>query len=115
MNSLTVAPLLDRQLALSRAGGDLDLLREIARLFVENYALWIEEIRAAISRDDGPGLERSAHGLKGSVSNFGARAVVEAAHRLELIGRGQEFSEVAQVFRTLELALAALRPELETL
>jgi|SRR5215471_2571685 len=106
---------LDRDVALARAGGDLELLREIAGLFLANYGIWVGEIREAVAQSDAPGLERSAHGLKGSVANFGADAAVEAAFRLEQSGRRRDLSEVAQVLNTLELALAALRPELESL
>ncbi len=40
---------------------------------------------------------------------------MEAARALETMGRAQQLVEVEQVIRTLELALAALRPELEAL
>jgi hypothetical protein len=40
-------PLLDREMALSRAGGDIGLLREIAMLFLDNHAKWVAEIREA--------------------------------------------------------------------
>jgi HPt (histidine-containing phosphotransfer) domain-containing protein len=58
---------------------------------------------------------RTAHGLKGSVSTFGAQAAMEAARTLEDMGRAQQLAELRQVLNTLELALAALRPELESL
>jgi len=45
----------------------------------------------------------------------GAQPVVEAATTLEEMGRGHRLEEVEQVLRTLDLALAALRPELESL
>jgi HPt (histidine-containing phosphotransfer) domain-containing protein len=60
-------------------------------------------------------LEHSAHGLKGSVANFGAAAAVEAALMLENMGRTRQLKEATQGLRNLELALSALRPELEAL
>ncbi len=105
----------DRELALSRVGGDVELLKEIADLFLEEYPKVLDELRTAIARGDAKDLERTAHGLKGSVSNFGARTAVEAARTLESMGRAQQLAEVGQVIHTLELALAALRPELEAL
>ncbi len=106
---------IDRQLALARVGGDAELLKEIAQLFLEDYPKAMEEIRAAADHRDAKELERSAHGLKGSVANFGATEAMEAARALETMGRAQQLVEVEQVIRTLELALAALRPELEAL
>lgn len=106
---------IDRQLALSRVGGDAELLKEIAQLFLEDYPKAMDDIRSAADRGDAKILERTAHGLKGSVANFGAADAVEAAKTLETMGRAQQLIEVQQVIRSLELALAALRPELESL
>ncbi len=105
----------DRAVALSRVGGDAELLKEIAVLFLDDYPKSLSELRQAIEAGDARRIERSAHGLKGSVSNFGARPAVEAAMRLETMGRAQKLVEVDQVLHSLELALAALRPELESL
>jgi two-component system sensor histidine kinase/response regulator len=110
-----VTAAIDREVALSRVGGDAELLKEIAELFIEDYPKAMEEIRHAADAGDAKGLERSAHGLKGSVSNFGAAAAVDAARALESMGRAHQLAEVQQVILSLELALAALRPELEAL
>jgi two-component system sensor histidine kinase/response regulator len=105
----------DRAVALSRVGGDAELLKEIAILFLDDYPKSLTELHEAVDAGDARRLERSAHGLKGSVSNFGARPAVDAAMQLEIMGRAQKMVEVEQVLHTLELALAALRPELESL
>jgi HPt (histidine-containing phosphotransfer) domain-containing protein len=105
----------DKEVALSRVGGDTELLKEIAVLFLDDYPKSLRELREAVEAGDPKRVERSAHGLKGSVSNFGARPAVEAALQLETMGRAQKLVEVKQVLHTLELALAALRPELESL
>jgi HPt (histidine-containing phosphotransfer) domain-containing protein len=105
----------DKTVALSRVGGDVDLLKEIAILFLDDYPKSLIELREAIDAGDAKRVERTAHGLKGSVSNFGARPAVDAALRLETMGRAQKLVEVERVLQALELALAALRPELESL
>ena len=106
---------LDRELALSRVGGDAELLKEIGGLFLDEYPRVLAELRGAVERGDAGGVERAAHGLKGSVANFGARPAVDAACALEVMGRTHQLEEVEQVLHTLDLALAALRPELESL
>jgi len=115
INATAGSPVLDRAVALSRVGGDAELLQEIAQLFLDEYPRVLDQLRDALSRGDARAIERTAHGLKGSVSNFGAPAAVEAARMIEAMGRAQQVEEVGQVLRTLELALAALRPELEAL
>lgn len=111
----TAGESLDRELALSRVGGDLDLLKEIASLFVEDYPRVLRVLHHAVASGDAQMVERTAHGLKGSVSTFGARAAMEAARTLENLGRAREMAELNSVLDRLELALATLRPELENL
>ena len=115
MSAPIMDPVLDREVALSRVGGDAQLLKEIAVLFLNEYPKILDDLRSAAERGDARRLERTAHSLKGSVSNFGAGVAVEAARSLEAMGRGQQHAEADQVIRTLEVALAALGSELEQL
>ncbi len=104
---------LDRDLALSRVGGDLDLLKEIAAIFLEDLPRSVAKIEESISTKDFELLERSAHGLKGAASNFGASDVVEFALNLEKMGREKNLSGAEEGLRTLRSALATLKAELE--
>jgi len=106
---------LDESVALSRVGGDVDLLREIVSLFLDDYPQSLELIRQAVAQGDRAGLERHAHSLKGSVSTFGAQEVFDAAFDLEKQGRSGDLSSAAPGVARLEKALSELRPELEAL
>ncbi|MGH9557885.1 MAG: Hpt domain-containing protein [Bryobacteraceae bacterium] len=106
---------IDREMALSRVGGDAELLKEIAQLFLDDYPHAVADLRTAAAHADAKAVERAAHSLKGSVANFGAPAAVEAAFTLEQMGRNENLEQVNQVIHTLELALAALHTELEAL
>ena len=102
---------LDREVALSRVGGDLELLKEIAVLFLENYEAWLGELREAAARGDAKVVENTAHGLKGSVANFGARKRRRGrSSNLETLGRSRDLTDVSRSLAALESALAALRP-----
>ena len=105
----------DREVALSRVGGDTELLGEIAGLFLDDYPKLLDELKTGAAQGDAKTIERAAHGLKGSVSNFGARAAVDAAFALESMGRQQQLSDVNAGILALEQALQTLRPELEAL
>ncbi len=101
--------------ALQGIGGDMDLLREIAGLCLEEYPKLLVEVRAAISAQNAKALEHSAHTLKGVVSNFAAENARKAALALELIGRNGNLADSPAALVTLESELAALRPALEKL
>jgi len=115
MNTEFPASGLDRELALSRVGGDVELLKEIAALFMEDYPNVLAELRAAAARGNSQRVERAAHGLKGSVANFGAQAAVDAALQLEQMGRAGDVSRASQTIDALALALDALGSELTAL
>ncbi len=115
MMNTPAAPALDREVALARVGGDTELLREIAVLFLENYQGWLEELRAAEASGNAEAVHRAAHGLKGSVANFGARDAVEASLKLEHLGRTGDLTEMPQSLAQLEAALETLRKDLESL
>jgi HPt (histidine-containing phosphotransfer) domain-containing protein len=106
---------LDESVALSRVGGDVELLREVVGLFLDDYPQSLELIREAVAKGDQSSLERHAHSLKGSVSTFGADEAFEAALALEKQGRTGDLACAQDGLRRLEHAMIALRPELEAL
>ena len=106
---------MDRDTALARVGGDLDLLKEIAGLFLDEYPEALGEMHKALNTGDAKSLERTAHGLKGSVANFGARSAVDAAFELEQLGRAHKLDQAPQALAALERALASLHAELSSI
>jgi CheY-like chemotaxis protein len=106
---------LDESLALSRVGGDVELLKEVIELFLNDYPGTFEKIRNAVAASDVSALEHHAHSLKGSVSTFGANRAFEAAFALEKQGRSGDLRGAQEGLFQLEQALEALRPELESL
>ncbi len=106
---------LDREAALDRVGGDLELLQEVAALFLEEYPVLLSHIRKAIAAGDPLALEHSAHSLKGSVGNFGAKSAHEAAFQLELAGKTHDLSRASERLAKLESSLDHLRTALVSL
>ena len=106
---------LDETIALSRVGGDFELLREVVGLFLDDYPQSLEKIRNAVAANDSSAVEHQAHSLKGSVSTFGAKDVFESALALEKQGRSGNLSGALDGLKRLETALQVLRPELEAL
>jgi HPt (histidine-containing phosphotransfer) domain-containing protein len=108
-------PALDRRVALLHMGGDVELLKEIAVSFLEDYPKALAQIRDAIANGSAKQLEASAHTLKGSAANFGAAAVVASALQLEQMGRTAQLEQSSDVLRALEAGLRALHAELDAL
>lgn len=115
MSVMKQLAVLDRVTALERVGGDLELLQEMAQLFLEEYPSQLDAVRTAVRTRDAKGVERSAHSLKGSVGNFGAALAHSAAFELEMLGRRADLTSVDSALVSLESALADLHPEMERL
>jgi two-component system sensor histidine kinase/response regulator len=99
--------------ALEVVDGDIELFRDIANLFLENLPDSVARVREAIKMADGHALERAAHSLKGSVSNFGAKRAFEAAYRLEVLGREGRLPEAEDALTGLDEELKGFRSALE--
>jgi PAS domain S-box-containing protein len=117
----SASPAFDRAKALKRAGGDEELLAELAGLFLDECPKLLGRIHSAISGRDAARLRMAAHALKGSVTTFEAGAAHEAAWRLEQVGRDEDWPAAAAAWAALEAAvgplraaLAELRPAAET-
>ena len=110
-----IAPVLDRQTALSRVGGDVELLREVGFLFLKECPTAMSDLRSAVAARDADRIERGAHSLKGSVSTFGAGPAFQAALELERQGRSRDLREVESNLQRFESSLERLCFELQTL
>jgi signal transduction histidine kinase/CheY-like chemotaxis protein len=100
--------------ALASVEGDVDLLRDLAALFLEDAPRLLDIIRDAVSAADPARLARAAHTLKGSVANFGHRPAVDSALRLETMGRSGDLSDADSTVEALTASIEVLTSELST-
>ncbi|MBN2170269.1 MAG: response regulator, partial [Candidatus Krumholzibacteriota bacterium] len=105
----------DRAAALDRVGGDLDLLIELAGMFLEDSPRMLDQIEEAVEQGDADALTRGAHTLKGAVGNFSAQAAFDAAMNLEMIGRGGDLTEAPGACQKLVEEVRRLQPALASL
>jgi HPt (histidine-containing phosphotransfer) domain-containing protein len=98
----------DQAMALEQMGDEVDLLSELSTLFANDCPRRLVDIRQAITLGDSKQVERIAHTLKGTASNFGARATVAAARRLEEMGRSKDLAEAEAAYTALEIEVERL-------
>jgi len=95
--------------------GDRKFLRGMIRIFQTDSAKALARIREAIAQQDAEALRSSAHALKGSAANFLAKAAVEAAYLLEVMGREQTLGGAEAGCRRLEAEIATLTQSLSAM
>ena len=63
--------------------GEPDVLAEIFNLFLDEVPKKMDALRSAVSSGDAVKVQRTAHSLKGSSGNIGARAMYEVCRQLD--------------------------------
>ena len=98
----------DLDAALAPVGGDTDILHRVIDIFLSTYEGLLDRVRLAVNANDANAIHESAHALKGSVSNFGAKQSAEVAHQLEQMGRNDTIQGSDIVLQELESEIAQL-------
>jgi HPt (histidine-containing phosphotransfer) domain-containing protein len=93
---------LDLETALARLGGDEELLKQAAALFLDESDFLLASIRAAVANQDPESVELASHTLKGSMANFGATPACDLAFKLEIMGRERNLVGDTAVMTALE-------------
>jgi CheY-like chemotaxis protein/HPt (histidine-containing phosphotransfer) domain-containing protein len=101
---------IDRQFALSQAGEDRQVLRDVATLIMEHIPKWLTGMRESLVVGDSRTLRRLAHTLKSSADNLGARQGAAAAERLESLAAKENLAEAHQALADLETEMSRLLP-----
>ena len=69
-------PAIDQAALLARVGGDVELMHEVIRLFMEDCPMRLATIHAAIVSGDAEALRNGAHALRGAAGTLSAGGVV---------------------------------------
>ena len=80
-------PVFERAKFLGEINGDTQLLRKLAAVYFEHTPGLLQTIQTAVASGQMPELQRAAHTLKGSLTQFLARPATRIANRLEEAAR----------------------------
>ncbi|HHL71777.1 MAG TPA: Hpt domain-containing protein [Bacteroidetes bacterium] len=109
-----VEEILDLDALLDRAGGDEEFLQELFDIFLEDSEILLDQIRKEMEAGDYENLARTAHKLKGSMSNFVSDGpALQAAKSVEQHGLNMEADQVAQAFDRLQSEYERLKTSIE--
>jgi len=101
-------PDLNQQLAVAQTGGDLDLVREVARIFVAHWPEQQVALRSAVDAGDAQQIYRVAHRIKGGASSIAAERTRSYAERIERAARDESLDELPVLVEALESAMERL-------
>ena len=85
-----------------RLGGDEHLVRELVDIFLAEYPKLLQAVRTSAGERDGVALRRSAHALRGSITNFVDDGPTVTALALERAGEDLRLDDATSLFAQLE-------------
>ena len=106
---------LDEQVIMDRVGGDPALLTEVVELFREEAPKLLTQLRVAIRSRDLPAAARTAHTLKGELSNFTKNGAYLTTTELVEASRNGDAVGAASVVGRLEEEVGRLMDDLDVL
>ncbi len=92
----------DPKSVLSELGGEKELLKEMAEIFLSIYPEDMGLIRNALEKNDFELIRSSAHRMKGSVANFGKNRAFLSAKNLEDAARSNDMVEIKRSYDDLQ-------------
>jgi HPt (histidine-containing phosphotransfer) domain-containing protein len=101
------------QNVLNNFGGDTDLLKDTVALSLKYLPQHLEKVRHAVVAKDAKELEISAHTIKGSLSLYLYKPIVQSAFELEKLGRTNSLESASTLLATFENQLDSIMSELK--
>ncbi len=104
---------LDFSKAMEMFDGDMNLFKEIAILFVEDFPQKADLILEGIRKGDGAMVVQGAQNLKDSAGSLGADQIFDVSYRLEVMGVENRLSEAETLLAELTFAVSSFKAALE--
>ena len=101
-------PLFDKNALLKAFDDDWEFLKEVIDMFIADYPDMLKNIQEAIDSNDAPGLQRTAHALKGMLGNFQVESSAQKAYILEKMGSDGKLEDAASIYNQLSAELDSL-------
>ncbi|HEY8849691.1 MAG TPA: ATP-binding protein [Thermoanaerobaculia bacterium] len=98
----------DADSIMEAVGGNVKLLQRVRDAFAAQSPRLLGSMRDSIEQRDADALYRSAHTLKGAISNFGFGDALDAAVQLERAGKDGDFDSARHLLPRLEDAVRDL-------
>lgn len=98
-----------------RLDHDFELFVELSDLFFDDSKSLLDKIKSSIDNKDPEGLRKSAHTLKGAVSNFSATSAYDAAYDLEMAGKDCKIEDADDLYKKLDHAITRVIEEMKAM
>lgn len=101
----------DYQTLKDNMDGDMHLISEIIKMFLEAWPLYLKDIESAIKEKNADRLRHCAHRLKGSALNASAVEIAASLYALEQMGKNEDIKNSVEIYKSLEEKFARYKAE----
>jgi len=95
-------PVFDYDDFMERMDGDMDLLKEVIEIFLEDAPSLVGALRLAILGGDKDAMERAAHTLKGAAANISAKGLQSLSANMQEIIKKGEAGDIEKLLGNME-------------
>jgi signal transduction histidine kinase/CheY-like chemotaxis protein/ligand-binding sensor domain-containing protein len=108
MSAAASSALWQRSRVLETLGGDEDLLQQVIQIFMTEAPKHLAALRLAAVERDAPGMEKTAHSIKGELGYFNVPAIARYARELEEKATRSEWSGTAELIERIDAGVVGL-------
>lgn len=98
-----------------RLDGDFELFKELSELFIQESVNLLDAVEKAVKTKNGEKIGKTAHTIKGAISNFSADKAFNSALDLERLGKNNELDKVETAFKNLKKEIKQMQKALSIL
>ena len=98
---------------LDAVGGNVRLLARVRDAFAMQTPRLMAELHEAIAARDGEALFKTAHTLKGAISNFDVPSAIATTSQIERAGTTGDFARASELLPELEAAIRELQERID--
>jgi HPt (histidine-containing phosphotransfer) domain-containing protein len=88
------SPVFDYDDFLDRIDGDVDLLKEVVQIFLEDTPRLLTNLYSGIKSGDNEAVERAAHTLKGATANISAKRLQQLSQYIQLALKENDAADI---------------------
>ena len=106
--------MIDYEATMKAIGNDRTLFETLVQIFLEDYPALLVELVQAVASESHEAVFSAAHRLKGLVSNFHAKELVDILAEIEVSARSTQSTSTAVAVQHISTLCATMASELKS-
>lgn len=106
--------MIDYEATMKAIGNDRSLFETLVQIFLEDYPALLDDLWRAVACENPQAVYSAAHRLKGLVSNFHAKELVEVLEEIEVSAMSTQSSSTTTVIQHVSVLCTTMATELKS-